>query len=111
MKEKRIYSTVTVQHEMLSNMTFDVNFKVLMLDLDKILKQIGKSDYCFFVDFIKTNDGTLTKVHDGGKTYVEEADDIETKIYHESTSIFQVDKDYNLYFSIDENVFCFLDER
>ena len=107
----KIYSTQTVQTELNQNDTFYINFHLLLLELREVINKVKRHQDSFLIDFIKTEGGTLTKIHDGGANYQDEADGPESIIYYESKSIAVVDKNYRLHYDIGKKLFGFFDEN
>jgi len=108
---KKMYVTATIQNELESRNAFYILFHSTILNLVDVVMRVGKSNYCLFIDFAPTQSGTHVKIHDGGATYNDEVGDMETLIYFERNSIAQASQPYKLYYSTEENILCFLNER
>lgn len=76
------------------------------------LSQMPKiDDYCIFIDLSITNEGTQVIFHDGGATYDSSIDDMVQTDYLSFDTNIIIDNSYKLYYSVSEEVLCFLHER
>lgn len=107
----KIYSTETVQTELNQNDTFYINFQLLLLELREVINKVKRHHDSILIDFIKTEGGTLTKIHDGGTNYQDEAGGPESIIYYQNKSIAVVDKNYRLHYDIGKKLFGFIEEN
>lgn len=84
---------------------------VVIPELCKLLASTNIDDYCIFIDIQPVDDGTKVVFHDGGSTYDEETDDMKYTYYKTINIDIPVSLKETLYYSIDEQVICFLEER
>lgn len=101
--------TSTLQHEM----SLDINFAILFSTtlIPEISKMNEIDDYCLFIDFIMNDNLTQILIHDGGATYDEKIHDMVQADYLSIESDLLIKNSYRLYYSIDEEIICFLNER
>lgn len=80
--------------------------KLLML-----LASTSIQDYCIVIDIIPSDIGTKISFNDGGATYDEETDEMVYTYYLDIDSEIKTSFEQTLYYSIDEQIICLLEER
>ncbi|MEN5058887.1 hypothetical protein [Sphingobacterium kitahiroshimense] len=86
--------------------------KVIVPNLEKLCKQIPDfDDYCVFIKIEHDNKSCKIKFHDGGAKYDKDLDALVHITYGEVICFLNVKEESTLYYSVDEGILCYLDER
>lgn len=103
--------TTTIRHKVLANDEFEsILCTIISPEIRKILQK-SIDDYAIFITIQPTDSGSEIIFNDGGATWDEELEDMVYTTYAEIKSNIKIDQEYELYFSIDEGILCFLSER
>lgn len=101
-----------LHYEIANNERFHPVFSVIITQLTEFMNQQKEfEDYCIFIKVSPTDLGTEIVFHDGGAKYDEELDDLVYVTYATIKVKRPIDKEYTLYYSVDEKILCFLEER
>ena len=101
-----------LDHKIRNDENFHLVFNIVVIpELCKLLASTTIDDYCIFIDIQPIDGETKVVFHDGGSTYDEEIDDMKYTYYKTIKIDIPLSLKETLYYSIDEQVICFLDER
>lgn len=101
-----------LDHKIRNDENFHLVFNIVVIpELCKLLASTTIDDYCIFIDIQPVDDGTKVVFHDGGSTYDEKSDAMKYTYYKTMNTDIPLSLKETLYYSIDEQVICFLDER
>lgn len=103
--------TQTLNSEINRKESFKTLYSIIAMELGNVLNNKEFNDYCVFIKAFKTDSGCQIEFHDGGYKYDEIIDDLVHVVYLTLTTKLKIDQDYTFYYSVNEQVLCFLDER
>lgn len=103
--------TQTLNSEINRTESFKTLYSIIAMELGSVLNDKEFNDYCVFIKAFRTDLGCQIEFHDGGAKYDELIGDLVHVVYLTLRTKLKIVQDYTFYYSVNDQVLCFLDER